>query len=164
MSAYFATLNIKINKIIEKILENQDLCKLLYYNSYTPLDESNIPDTSILMMDKIFPLPKNTFAEDEKSNRLNLYFQSSEPYTNSGFRSINLTIDIISHLDNWLIDSAIRPYIITSEVDEIFNNQFISDLSMKKIYFKSWFIIAVSDYFYGYRCMYELSDNSNISC
>lgn len=166
MSAFFSTLEIKIRKIIEKIIESQDLCKLVYYDENNPLSQPTISDTSSLIGNRIFPLPKYSFAETEKCSRINVYFKNSQPYEpNSGFRKIILYIDIICNDDIWLIDnSGIRPYSISNKIDEIFNNQFIKELSLKKVYFLNWNLIEYADYFHGYCLMYELSDNSNVEC
>ncbi len=166
MSAYFSTLEIKIRKIVEKVIESQDLCKLIYYNQPNPLDQPDITDTSILIMDKIFPLPKYSFSETDKGSRINIYFKNSQPYeNNSGFRQIILCIDVICHDDVWIIDnSGIRPYALSNKIDEIFNNQFVADLSMKNIFFRNWGFVEYADFFHGYTLIYELSDNSNVGC
>jgi len=161
--SFFKDLNSKIIKIIEILESNQDLCKYLYYPNNDPLSEPNIDDTSILTMKNIFPLPKDTNAITDKISLINVYFQSSKPYrNNSGFREIYLCIDVMCHLDLWLIDEGIRAYCICNKIDEIFNNQHISDLSINNIYFENSQVSYYSDYYYGYKMVYKLSSESNV--
>jgi len=163
--AYFNELNTNINIVLEYILGDQDLCKLIYYNEPNPLSQPTISDTSILLFDKIYPLPKKVLAEEEKATILNTYFYSSKPYSNnSGFRPVVLCFDIMCHLDVWKIESALRPYSISNKIDTLFNNEYNSDLSMNYIYFMSWSPMQYSDYYYGYNLKYSLSNSSNIGC
>lgn len=172
MWAFYGSLNSKINKIIETLISSQNLCKLLYYNDDNPLSQSDIPDTSSLIFknnytseNKIFPLPKYVDAEEEKGSLLYIYFNYMDSYKkNTGFKKLNLYIQIACHLNVWYIDSAIRPLSIIHEIDRLLNNQHIDDLSMNKIFSDSCGMIRFSDYFYGYNLEYKLSDNSNINC
>lgn len=161
--AFFNELNEKIIKVLQLVQDNQDLCKYLYYPQKDPLQQSNISDTSILMMKNLFPLPKTPDSIIEKTSILNVYFPSSKPYrNNSGFRELFLNFDIMCHIDIWMTEYGIRPYNICSYIDTMFNNQYISDLSVNKIYFDNDGMIRFSDYFYGYRLTYKLSSESNV--
>ena len=71
--AYYRELDDILNIVIGKyILRNQRLCKLLYYYpeedvfNYNPLAQPDIPDTSILLLKHIFPMPKSPDIETEQ--------------------------------------------------------------------------------------------------
>jgi hypothetical protein len=163
--SYFKELNAGINKIIEIILNNQDICKLLFYDEYNPLSLPNISNTRSLLMDRVFPLMKNPDSETEQKTILDIYYYSSEPWDkNSGFRQTYICFDIICHLDLWMIESGIRPYSILNEIDMMFNNKKIPILSHNNIWFESCKASRYSDYFYGFHIIYKLTNNSNVGC
>lgn len=169
-TAYCNTLNDKLNKILELLISSENLCKLLYYNCTNPLEQAAISNPSQLIYrenyqsyNKIFPLPKYPNAETNAGSLLYVVFSDAQTYKrNTGFKEINLRIDVASHLDIWCIDSGLRVFSIMNEVDKIFNDERISDLSYNKVYSNDYMLVGFSDYFWGYSLKYVLSDNSNI--
>ena len=167
--AYFKDLSNKIVYILNLIKSDQDLCKLLYYSEENPLEQPDITDTQELMFRNLFPLPKNPESIKEQRALLNVYFLDSQNYKiNKGFRYIYLAFDIMCHLEVWMIfdgvDSAIRPYYISNKIDEIFNNTVIEQVSDAAIFFEEWKPVRFSDYYYGYRLIYKISESSDIGC
>jgi hypothetical protein len=163
--ANYKNYNENIMKIIGMVLDNQVLCKYLYVDTESPQSSTPITNTSELIMKRIFPLPKTVEAITDKMSILNIYFPTSEKYkVNSGFKEVILYFDIMSHLDIWMIDEGIRVYSIMNEIDKMFNNIYISKLSMNRILFEKDSIMKFSDYFYGYRLCYRLSQSSNVGC
>jgi hypothetical protein len=161
--AYFNELSNVINKMIEIILSDQELCKLIYYSEYNPLNQPTITDSSILLFDKIFPFPKQPGLQQEKGSLINTYFLSSKPWSgNSGFKKELVCVDILCHLDNWKIENGIRPYEISKRLDFLFNNKNIKEISNNRVYFDSWTNIRYSDYFYGFRLVYMITNDSNV--
>jgi len=165
MSKNFGDLGQKLNKVIEYILGSQNLCKLLYYDTNNPLDESDITDTSILIMNKIYPMPKYSMAETEKTSRLSIYFRDFKKFENNiGFREPLLCFDIMSHQDCWMIDSDIRPLRIFHEIDKLFNNIYLKEISTRQITFKYGDILNISDYISGYYLHYHFVESSYLGC
>jgi len=164
MLAYFEKLESMTMLIVEMLLANQQLCKLIYYKEYNPLAEPDLPDTRILLNDRIFPLPKQPNSDNKQTAIVNTYFECSEPYQNSGFRQVFLRFDIMCSLDVWMIDNGVRPYAISHNIDKMFNDKLIPELSIKAVRFTDWKNARFSDAFYGYSLWYELSNLSNVGC
>lgn len=162
--AHFDNLNSSIMTAIQLLLSDQTLCKLLYYAEPNPLSQPDIPDTNILLMRNIFPLPKEPDSDKDQNSILCVYFYESQPYNNSGFRKVWICFDIICHLNVWMIDDAIRTYSISNRIDALFNNRIVPELSINAIYFESWVNRKYSHYFYGYHLAYRLSNDSNVGC
>jgi hypothetical protein len=163
--AYFSTLNSSIMVALQLLLADQELCKLLYYGEPNPLSQPNIPDTNILLMKNIFPLPKEPDSEKDQKALVCAYFYESEPYRkNSGFRQVWLCFDIICHIDVWMIDDGLRTYSISNRIDAMFNNRIVPELSINAMYFETWIQRKYSNYFYGYHLAYRLSNDSNVGC
>jgi len=170
--AYFNELDKIINNVVaEKILRNQNICKLLYYYptekiyNYNPFSQPDIVNTSILLMEKVFPLPKMPDSNTDKSGYMTVTLTGGESSNdNQGFENVDLVFDLIFHLDTWFIKNGSRPYRIAEEIDRMFNNQ-QTDLPVNnrpiRVGFKQR---DYSDYFYGLQIVYQLSVDSNIGC
>ena len=171
--AYYEELNpIAVGIIGERFLRNEKLCKLLHYyekndNSICdPLSKPYVEGvTNDLFMKNIFPMPKSPNASTKKEAYVTVVLSGGyEAEENTGFRRVNLLIDIICHLDTWIIKGGFRPYSIMHEIDKMLNNQ-ITDLPIvNKPYLRGFQPRDYSNYFYGFQVIYELSINSNIAC
>jgi hypothetical protein len=161
MAGHFEELDTIINKIIELIMTDSSLCKLIYYDDKEPLKQNDF-DHNILMFTKIFPLPKKPNAEDKMGTMINIHFGKANPWSNSGYKKEILLIDILCHLNTWELEFGLRPYQISNRLDSLFNNKQISDISINKIFFSDWTEIQYSDYWYGYRMAFMFTNNSNV--
>lgn len=170
--AYYRELDDILNIVIGKyILSNQKLCKLLYYYpeedilNYDPLAQPNIPDTSVLLLKHIFPMPKNPDTETKQKGFLTVVLTGSDEFSaNQGYKKANLVFDIIFHLDAWIIKSSYRPYKIAEEIDMMFNNKFV-DLPIETNPVSYNFKVRdYSSQFYGLQLVYEITINSNVQC
>lgn len=170
--AYYEELNPIVMGIIgERFLRNQELCKLLHYYKEEneavsdPLSKRFIQNTNLLFMKNIFPMPKSPDASTKKEAYVTVVLSGGyEAEENTGFRRVNLLIDIICHLDTWIIKGGFRPYSIMHEIDKMINNQ-ITDLPIvNKPYLRGFQPRDYSNYFYGFQVIYELCINSNIAC
>lgn len=170
--AYYSELNDIVRNLIgEKFLRNQNLCKLLscYPDTvdytYNPLAQPDIEDTSSLYMKNIFPMPKMPDASLDKTGYITVVLSGGyEPETNTGYRRVNLLIDIIYHLDVWNMKGGYRPYKVMNEIDKMLNNQ-LTDLPIEnKPFLRGFQPRDYSTYFYGFQLIYELVVNSNIAC
>jgi hypothetical protein len=161
------------NIIFEKLLRNQNVCKLLYYYpetnddwNFNPFTKPDISDTTDkLFMKKIFPLPKMPEADIEKDGRLTVTLAGGyEPEKNTGFRYVNLLFDIIFHLDVWTIEGGQRPYRMMAEINDMINNQ-LTDMPIEnRPYLVGFQPRDYSHYFYGFQLKYDLIVANDLTC
>ena len=164
--AYFGELSTITSKLIDLILKNQDLCKLIYYNEPNPLSQPTISSTrSALLLKQLFPMPKKAPAETEQTTIVNVHLMRAElTDKNKGFADEYVAIDVMTHLEKWMIDDGkIRTYEIVNRIDNMLNNQYLSGYSMNYILLTDIKEIMYSDYFYGYRLVYKFTNNSNVA-
>ena len=169
--AFFNELDEILNMAVSMLLQNDNICKLLYYYpsskdlKFNPIAQPKIENTSSLLLDKIYPMPKMPDAETGQICFVDVNLAGGEPMrTNTGFRRIELVFDIVCHLDSWVIKGGYRPLKIMSEIDALFNNQ-SSDLPIENKPQPLPFIPKnYANKFYGYQLRYELQVNSNIGC
>jgi hypothetical protein len=153
----FSQLNQDINRVLDKLVSNQDLCKLLYYTNDSPLDESDIQDTSSLLYSLIFPYPISveTFKDDDGNpiakTIINILFDDFElGKTNNKFKSSKLVFIILCHTSLWrLSDSTLRPFCILDQIDQMFSDQRV--LGIGKGEFNGWRISWANDDYVGYK-------------
>lgn len=110
--------------ILNKILGNPRILRLLYYTSKDALDKPDLNDDQIqeLLQKNIKIIPKIK-VDKEVINYLVISFNNFIESSNPEFRDNVIEFDIICHLDNWqLKDFQLRPFKIAGELDQMFNN------------------------------------------
>lgn len=114
--------------LMDKILSNQNVLKLMYYNRPDVMINPAVPTVTsdqikeMLENGQISNVPLVT-VDKEKKNYIRLTFDSFTPNaTNSFYKDHIVEIKIICHYDNWsLMDYEIRPYRLAGEIDAMFN-------------------------------------------
>lgn len=118
--------------IINKLLENDNLCKLIYYNSKNPYNELPISNKNeTLMLTKIFPYPFNEKVETELGTQLHIFYPELEIQNNVVVEEVVVFVDIIVGKTLWLINDGqpkVRPYEIAKEIVNIFHDKSIDTL------------------------------------
>lgn len=120
----FLSIDKNLALIVNKMLENQRLCKLLYYTQRDCLKAENLtPKEKLSLIDnqiKITPyLPINSDCPIYIVITFNRFLPN---YKNPEFRDFNIKIDIICHPDHWHLGNfALRPYKIAGEIDAMLN-------------------------------------------
>lgn len=122
----FLSVEKDLSIIVDRIMKNKRLQRLLYYTTPDALDKPNLTQEQLMELIKksIKILPK-LIIEDEMTNYLVIGmddFRTNEE--NPEFRDNTIAIDIICPLDLWgLGNYALRPYKIAGEIDYMLNNQ-----------------------------------------
>lgn len=122
----FLSINKDLDIIINRMLKNDRLQKLLYYTGNDdPLKEKDLTEDQQqeLIENNIKIVPKLQL-EDKVLNYIIIGFDNFMPNaTNQEFRDNTISFDVICHFDQWkLKDFNLRPYRIAAELDTLFNN------------------------------------------
>lgn len=154
----FLELNQNVKIIVDTILSGQNLCKLLYYPSKSPLLEADLSDTSILLFSSIFPTPFTpTIEEDAKSIITIVLDDFALGRDNNAFKTSKIVFNVLIHLDLWLLDDTkIRPYSILNEIDTLFNQQRIATIGKLEFVSSRW--ISVNNKWHGYQILFKNCD------
>ena len=112
--------------ICNKILENQRLCKLLYYTDRDCLNKPDLTTEQKMSMinRQIKIVPKIDIESDSLCpNYLVITFNNFLPNSNPEFRDFKVKFDILCNTDHWLLGNFnLRPYKIAGEIDSMINN------------------------------------------
>ena len=148
----FLSIDKDTDQIIDRLMSNENLLRLLYYTSTTPLELTdkqpklivpNDEDKMNELWDKILgqkefygkqyirTVPKIT-VDSPVLNYLVVTFDNFTPNPrNDYYRDNIVTFDIICHFDQWQMQGkymALRPYRIAGEIDSMFNKTHLSGI------------------------------------
>ena len=122
----FLSLEKDMNIIVDMIMKNDRLKKLLYYTTRDCMSKPNLTEdeTIDLFGKQIKTVPKLT-VDGSVLNYIIISFDNFiSNRTNPEFRDNVIEFDIICHFDQWQIkDFELRPYKIAAELDSMFNNK-----------------------------------------
>lgn len=144
------------NLVVEKILNNERLKRLLHYTTPDCLSRPNLTEkeTMELIGKNIKIIPKLT-VDNTVLNYMIITFPAFLPNaTNPKFRDNTIEIDIVCHFDQWTLkDFQIRPYKIAAEVDSMLNEQRLTGIG--KLKFKGAVPFVLTSEFGGVCLQYE---------
>lgn len=136
------------------ILNNQTLCKLLYYSNSSPLSQPDF-ETEKLFNKNIKVIPKiPDFNEEKGSFIIVLLDDFIVDINNPEVKIIKIRFDIICPLDEWTInEESLRPFLIMSEIQKIFDGLKINGIG--KLKFLNAERIVLSETHSGYSMMFD---------
>lgn len=131
--------------IMNKILSNQNVLKLLAYNTK---DWKQKPDVTGDMIKEMFQtkqissVPKFEIERPEKTYLRLIYGSMVRNTTNPEYRDNTFGIDIICHYSCWeLGDYDLRPYRIAGEIDSMLDKTHLTGIGMLEF-------VSLSPYIY----------------
>lgn len=117
--------------IVDMMLKNERLKKLLYYPTRDCLEKPNLTEDQTLSLigNQIKTIPK-IFVNNEDLIYVLINFDGYTPnFTNPEFRNNIITFDVVCNVDNWqLKDFQLRPYRIAAELDTMFSNKHLTGI------------------------------------
>lgn len=117
--------------IMQKILSNQKLLKLLYYPNKDCLKGKDLtPDQIMSMINHQIRIVPVVNAEEACPNYIVISFGSfTENRTNPEFRDNHIMFDIICNPDHWILNNfQLRPLKIAGELDRMFKNKHLTGI------------------------------------
>lgn len=129
----FLSLEKDASLIVQKILEDTELKKLLYYNTKDCLDRPALTqDESYSLIGKQIKIVPKAEINPEGYSYLTIGFDGFVPnQTNPQFRDNFITFDIVCPFDHWdLGDFQLRPYKIAGRLDARLNNQRLTGIGV----------------------------------
>lgn len=141
--------------IINEILKNNRLKKLLYYTTSDAMEKPNLTeDESLNLLGTNIKIVPKLYVDGSVLNYILINFDNFIPSENPEFRDNTIQFDIICHFDQWnLKDYALRPYKIAGEIDSMFNLKKLTGIGYLE--FMGATQIVLSDEFAGLCLMYR---------
>ena len=153
----FISIEKDMGTIVDMMLKNNRLKKLLYYNLENCLFQKDLTEDQSLELIKdgyIRMVPK-LYVDKDILNYIIISFDNFTPnMTNPEFRDNIISFDIICHFNQWQMPNfQLRPYKIAAEIDTLFNNRHLSGIG--ELQFLGANQILINDEFGGISLMYS---------
>ena len=141
--------------IVNEILKNNRLKKLLYYTTSDAMEKPNLTeDESLSLLGTNIKIVPKLYVDGSVLNYVLINFDNFIPSENPEFRDNTIQFDIICHFDQWnLRDYALRPYKIAGEIDSMFNLKKLTGIGYLE--FVGATQIVLTDEFAGLCLMYR---------
>ena len=141
--------------IVNKMLDNPRLKRLLYYTSKDALNRPNLnEDQSLDLINKNIKIVPKLYVDGSVLNYIIINFDKFLPSKNPEFRDNIIEFDIICHFDQWqLQDFALLPYKIAAEIDSMFNYTHLTCICL--LQFVGATQTVLTDEFAGVCLLYE---------
>ena len=121
--------------IVDSILKNSRLKKMLYYTTRDCLTQQELTEEqSLELFGKNIKIVPKLSVDGTVLNYIIISFDNfSENTTNPEFRDNIIEFDIICQFDQWhMKDFELRPYKIAAELDSMFNNKHLTGIGKLK--------------------------------
>jgi hypothetical protein len=141
--------------IVNGILKNDNLKKLLYYTTKDCLTKPKLTEEqSLELFEKNIKNVPKLYTDEDVLNYIVVNFDSFIPNdSNPEFRDNIIEFDVICHYDQWqLKDFQLRPLRIAAELDVLFNEKHLSGIGTLK--FLGAEMVTYTDEFAGVCLVY----------
>ena len=142
--------------IVNMILKNERLKKMLHYTSRDCLSRPNLTqDESLDLFGKEIKIVPKLYVDGSVLNYVIISFDNfSLNRTNPEFRDNIIEFDIICHFDQWhMKDFELRPYKIAAEIDSMFNGKHLTGIG--ELEFLGANQMILTDEYAGLCLMYQ---------
>lgn len=145
-------------KIMKKLLNNQDLLKLLVNTDLDPLNHEDVIDPYTEVMNKLIKVVPLMLEEDTTTkSKVVLFYDSGEVNdSNSDNENLVLLINIYCPFKEWLIaGDTLRPFAIMSEIRKSIQDKRINGLG--EIKFTNFGLSTLTEEMGCYSMRFEIN-------
>ena len=142
--------------IVDMIMKNERLKKMLHYTSRDCLSKPNLnQDESLALFGKNIKIVPKLYVDGSVLNYIIVSFDNfTQNGTNPEFRDNIVEFDIICHFDQWhMKDFELRPYKIAAELDSMFNGKHLTGIG--ELQFLGANQMILTDEYAGLCVMYQ---------
>lgn len=155
-----AELGENLQKIVKRLLANDELVKLLYYEQDDPMGQ---PELSMEMkeqevFEKLIKTVPRVGTKDTAKSVIVVYVQKAGKLSgNKEFRNVRILVDVIVPLTQWYIrDTNFRPFAILGQVQSSLDDKTVNGLG--KISGGDFELNFVTDDVICYQQIYEITE------
>lgn len=124
-------LGINLQKILARLMANQELMKLLYYTDKDPLNHEDLSQDIIKneIYEKLLKIIPRVGPKETAQSVIALRVVNGYSNPNIEFTNLTIGIEVFVPLTQWFIkDSNLRPFAIMSEIDKSLKGKKIDGL------------------------------------
>ena len=164
----YLDVNKDLNIIVNKILSNDRLQKLLYYTNSDPLASSALTeDQKIGLMKNNIKIVPKIYIDNQELNYIVITFDDFTPNkTNLEFRDNTIKFTIVCPIEQWqLADFNLRPYRIAAELDSMLDQKRLTNIGKLEFIGAEQFITEDKDHgglILAYRAIHGEEDKKGM--
>ena len=125
-------MGLSLQKIVTRLLTNQNLLKLLYYTDKDPLNHEDLTQEKIQneVYEKLVKIVPRVGPKETANSLVSLrVVRGLANPTNGEFQDIIMQIEVFVPMTQWFIkDSNLRPFAIMGEIQKSLNGKVINGL------------------------------------
>lgn len=124
-------LGINLQKIMNRLLSNQELLKLLYYTDKDPLNHPDFTkdEAREKFFEKLIKIVPKVGPKETAASLIALRVESGSLNDNDEFKDFIIKIEVFVPMTQWIIkDSNLRPFAILGAIQETLNGKTINGL------------------------------------
>lgn len=155
-----AELGENLQKIVKRLLANDELVKLLYYEQDDPMGQSALSAEmkEKEVFEKLIKTVPRVGTKDTAKSVIVVYVQKAGKLSgNKEFRNVRILVDVIVPLTQWYIrDTNFRPFAILGQVQSSLDDKTVNGLG--KISGGDFELNFVTDDVICYQQVYEITE------
>ena len=129
-----------------RLLNNQNLCKLLKYTDVNPLEHEDIQNTVKELLNKnILVVPIVDEKEFTTESKIVLVFDGGEVNSNNNeFKDMSVKVFVYTPLREWVLNNnTLRPFMIMSEIEKSLKDKKIDGVG--KLVYDRFYLNLLTD-------------------
>ena len=119
-------------KIVKRLMANQNLVKLLYYTDKDPLSHENLTEEQLQneVFEKFIKIVPRVGPKETAHSIISIRFvRGRQNMENNEFKDVTISIEVFVPLTQWIIkDINLRPFAIMSEIQKSLDGKTIDGL------------------------------------
>lgn len=142
--------------IVNKLLNNQRLCKMLYYTQKDCLDAPDLTmEQKLTMINKQIKIVPKIDIDKDCPNYIIVTLDNFSPNANNPeFRDCTINFDILCHPDHWNLGNfQLRPHKLAGEIDAMLNNQKLTGIG--EVHLMAGNNLVLNDNLMGMSLIYQ---------
>ena len=155
-----AELGENLQKIVKRLLANDELIKLLYYEQDDPMGQSALSaeEKEQEVFEKLIKTVPRVGTKDTAKSVIVVYVQKAGKLSgNKEFKNVRILVDVIVPLTQWYIrDTNFRPFAILGQVQSSLDDKTINGLG--KISGGDFELNFITDDVICYQQVYEITE------
>ena len=155
-----AELGINLQKIVSRLIANDELVKLLYYTDENPLGGAALTNEAkeTKIFEKLVKTVPRVGTKDTANSVVVVYVQKAGRVPgNKEFKNVRILVDVIVPLTQWYIKSDnLRPFAILGQIQSSLDNKTVNGLG--RISGGDFEINFVTDDVICYQQVFEITE------
>ena len=149
-----------LQKIVSRLIANDDLVKLLYFEDENPLEHTALTkeEKQKEIFEKLIKTVPRVGTKDTAKSVVVVYVQRAAKISgNKEFRNVRILVDVIVPLTQWYIkDTNLRPFAILGQIQSSLDDKTVNGLG--KISGGDFELNFVTDDVICYQQSYEITE------